>query len=278
MAGFLSACASPQISTHEIKRSDPGAVALVAAARRAQGGATLGKLHDVSVRYEGQWPAIGPRFQPVLSDTGFRRGSEERLLTRPRVIAQEHTGPAGKKLVLRERGEVTVTANGAFSTNEENKRAAALVADAYTMFLLGPFYFDRPGVWLASNGEAIVEEAVCDQVLAVLRPGFGMAKEDRVILFIDRATRQLRRVRLTLNGLESTRGAEVDVTFRNFRTVGGIVWPTDFDERIRVPFDLHVHHWRLLGLDLNRGLRASDLAASGFKGRAVKSATALPAR
>ncbi len=278
MAGLLSACASPQISTREIKKCDPGAVALVAAARRAHGGSAFEKIHDVSVRYEGQWPSIGPRFQPVLSDTGFRRGSEERLLTGPRIIAQEHTGPAGKKLVLREPGKVTVVYNAALSTDDEAKRAAALVADAYTMFLLGPFYFERPGVMLAPNGEALVEKAVCDQVLAVLRPGFGLAKEDRVILFIDRATKQLRRVRLTLNGLDSTRAAEVDVTFRNFRTVGGIVWPTDFDERIRVPFDLQVHRWRMLGLALNRGLRASDLAASGFQGRAAKPATALAAR
>ena len=154
--------------------------------------------------------------------------------------------------------------------------AAALVADAYTLFLLGPFYFDRSGVVLALTGEAMVDKAMCDEVVAVLRPGFGMAEEDRVILFIDRATKQLRRVRMTLSGLESTRGAEVDVTFRNFRKIGGIVWPTDFDERIRVPFDLHAHHWHMLGLDMNRGLQASDLG-TGFKGRAAKPAAALPA-
>ena len=57
--------------------------------------------------------------------------------------------------------------------------------------------------------------------------------------------------------------------------IGGIVWPTDFDERIRVPFDLHAHHWRMLGLDLNRGLRASDFAAAGFKGRATKPAAPI---
>ena len=162
-------------------------------------------------------------------------------------------------------------------------KANALVGGAlflaiYTLFLLGPFYFDRPGVVFAPAGEAVVDKAACDQVLAVLRPGFGLAEEDRVILFIDRNTKQLRRVRMTLSGLESTRGAEVDVTFRDFRNIGGIVWPTDFDERIRVPFDLHAHHWRMLGLDTNRGLSASDLAVTGFKGRAAKPAAALPAR
>jgi hypothetical protein len=226
-------------------------------------------VRDVTVRYEGRWASIGPRFQPVLSDTGFRRGSEERLLIGPRIMAQEHTGPAGKKFVVRGLGKVSVVYNGVLSNDAEAQRAAALVADAYTLFLLGPFYFDRPGITLATNGEAIVDKAVCDEVLAVLRPGFGAAEEDRAILFIDRASKKLRRVRMTLNGLESTRGAEVDVTFRSFRTIGGIVWPTDFDERIRVPFDLHAHHWRMLGLEINRGFRAGDLTVPGMKGRAA---------
>lgn len=276
LAGLLTACSSPQISTREITKSDPGAVALVAASQRAHGGKPFAKVRDVSVRYEGRWASIGPRFQPVLADTQFRRGSEERLLVGPRIIAQEHSGPAGKKLVVREPGKVTVSYKGAPSEDAETKRAAALVADAYTLFLLGPFYFDRPGIVLTRYGEAVVDKAVCDEVLAVLRPGFGMAEEDRVILFIDRATKQLRRVRMTLSGLDSTRGAEVDVTFRDFRTIGGIVWPTDFDERIRVPFDLHAHHWRMLGLEINRGFRASDLPTAGFKGRVAHSTAPLP--
>lgn len=276
LAGLLTACASPRICTREIKKSDPGAVALVAASQRAHGGKAFAKVRDVSVRYEGRWASIGPRFQPVLADTQFRRGSEERLLVGPSIIAQQHSGPAGKKLVVRKPGKVTVSYNGARSDDAETKRAAALVADAYTLFLLGPFYFDRPGVVLARNGEAVVDQAVCDEVLAVLRPGFGMAEEDRVILFIDRASKKLRRVRMTLSGLESTRGAEVDVTFRDFRMIGGIIWPTDFDERIRVPFDLHAHHWRMLRLEINRGFHASDLRVGGFNGRAANSTEPLP--
>lgn len=278
VAGLLAACSSPQICTRAIGKSDPSAKALLTAAQEAHGKKAFAKVRDVSVRYEGKWAAVGPKFQPVLADTKFRRGSEERLVLASRALMQEHSGPGGKKIVVRKPGTVAVAYNGVASKDAEASRAAALVADAYTLFLLGPFYFDRPGVVLAPNGEAIVDKAVCDQVLAVLRPGFGMAKEDRVVLFIDRATKHLRRVRMTLNGLDSTRGAEVDVTFRDFRRIGGILWPTDFDERIRVPFDLHAHHWRMLGLDLNRGLHASDLAASGFKGSAVKTAAPLPAR
>ena len=277
LACLLTACATPQICSREIRKSDPAAKALVAASQRAHGQEAFAKVRDISVRYEGRWASIGPRFQPVLADTKFRRGSEERLLVGPRVIAQEHSGPAGKKLVLRTPGKVSVSYHGVRSDDAETQRAAALVADAYTLFLLGPFYFDRPGVVLTPNGEATVDQWVCDEVLAVLRPGFGLAAEDRVILSIDRTTKKLRRVRMTLSGLESTRGAEVDVTFRDFRTIGGILWPTDFDERIRVPFDLHAHHWRLLGLEINRGFRPSDLTVSGFKGRAAAPTAPRPA-
>ena len=279
MAGILTACASPRVCTREIRKSEPAAVALLNASQRAHGRTAFTKVRDLSVRYEGRWASIGPRFQPVLADTRFRRGSEERLLVGERIIAQEHSGPAGKKLVVRTPGKISVAYNKVLSDDAaEAKRAAALVADAYTLFLLGPFYFDRPGVVLTRNGEAVVDKSVCDEVLAVLRPGFGEAKEDRVILFIDRATKQLRRVRMTLSGLESTRGAEVDVTFRDFRAIGGILWPTDFDERIRVPFDLHAHHWRLLGLEINRGFRASDLTPGGLKGRASAPTPPLPAQ
>ncbi len=278
VAGLLTACASPQICTREIRKSDPTAVATLDAAQRAHGKKAFTKVRDLSVRYEGRWASIGPRFQPVLADTKFRRGSEERLLVGPRIIAQEHSGPAGKKLVVREREKISVAYNGTLSKDAEATRAAALVADAYSLFLHGPFYFDRPGVVLVPNGESVVDRAVCDEVLAVLRPGFGLAEEDRVILFIDRSSKQLRRVRLTLNGPECTRGAEVDVTFREFRTIGGILWPTDFDERIRIPFDLHAHHWRMLGLETNRGFRAAELTANGLKGRASAPTAPLPAR
>ncbi len=50
-------------------------MALLRESQRAHGRTAFTKVRDVSVRYEGRWASIGPRFQPVLSDTGFRRGS-----------------------------------------------------------------------------------------------------------------------------------------------------------------------------------------------------------
>lgn len=264
LAVAIPSCSSVQIPGREIQRSEASAATLVALSQQAHGWKDSANIRDITVQYDGRWASLGPRFQPVLADRKFRGGSEERLLLPSRVLAQEHTGEAGKKFVLREPGNVSVSYNGKASQDAEVRQAAALVADAYTMFLLGPEYFNRSGVVFASAKEAVVDDAVCDGVLAVLRPGFGEAKEDRVILFIDRATKQLRRVRMTLNGLESTQGAEVDVTFREFRKIDGILWPTDFDERIRVPFDLHAHHWKLKSLKTNQDYRRASLTADAF--------------
>jgi hypothetical protein len=274
---LLSACSSPQICERPVTKSDPEAVALLDAAQRAQGNTAFKKVHDVSVSYEGKWASIGPRFQPVLVDKSFRGSSEERLILGGKtMIAQQHKAASGVKRVVRAPGSVAVSYNDSISNIKEKSDAAALVADAYTMFLLGPHYFHRAGVTVTNAGQGKVDGVFCDQVMTVLRPGFGVAKEDRVLLSIDQADKRLLRVRMTLNGLESTKGAEVDVTFREFRRIGGVLWPTDFDERIRVPFDLHAHHWRMTGLDLNRGFNPSDLSIKGFIGRAAMPARTIP--
>lgn len=273
---FLVSCGSVKISPRKVESSDPKAIALVAECVRAHGWAKSPRIRDVSVRYEGEWAAVSPRFQPTLVDTGFRRGSEERLLLSEEFLAQMHRGPKGEKNVVRSRGEVSVAYNGKENTEREVRQAAALVADAYAMFLLGPTFFQREGVSLVLAGEGSVGDVSCDQVLAVLTPGLGEAKEDRVILSIDRNTRRLLRVRMTLNSLESTQGAEVDVTFSKFCEVAGRIWPTEFHERVRAPFDLPAHHWRLMGLDVNRGFNREELLIEGFKGSAARPATPLP--
>ena len=272
---LLTSCASSQICTRSITNSEPEARALVTASLKAHGGAAFDQIRDLSVRYEGKWAAIGPRFQPVLVDSKFRRASEERIILFPRSIAQSHTGPGGVKNVLRSPGQIAIAYNGTANDDDENGRAAALVADAYALFLLGPFYLQQSGTVFAMNGESLVDQALCDEVLAILRPGLGMAEEDRVILYIDRNSKLLRRVRLTLNGLESTRGAEVDVTFRDFKKIDGVLWPTDFDERIRSPFKLHAHHWNLRGLESNRGLSTRDLKLVHWTRKAAKPSAAI---
>jgi hypothetical protein len=275
LVGLLSSCASKQICTRSITTSEPKAQALVTASQKAHGSFAFDRIMDLSVRYEGKWASIGPRFQPVLVDSKFRGASEERIILSPRIIAQSHTGPGGVKKALRSPGKIAIAYNGTATDDDETEQAAALVADAYALFLLGPFYFQQSGTVFAMNGESFVDQALCDEVLAILRPGLGMAEEDRVILHIDRSSKLLRRVRLTLNGLDSTRGAEVDVTLRDFKKIDGVLWPTDFDERIRSPFKLHAHHWNLRGLESNRGLSTRDLKLVQWTRKAANPSAAI---
>jgi hypothetical protein len=179
----LASCSSPKISLRQISQSDPAARDILAQSQRAHGMAAFSKIKDISVSYDGRWGAIGPRFQPALVDQGYRRTSEEWLLRGEGILAQVHQGPVGRKVVLRTKSAVTVYREGTLAPDAEGKLAAALVADAYEMFLLGPLYFQRPGITLADEGRSKVNDVPCHQILAVLRPGFGMAKEDRVPLF-----------------------------------------------------------------------------------------------
>jgi hypothetical protein len=228
----------------------------------------LSKVNDLSVSYAGEWPALVGRLQPALVDSGFRGGSEERLLLRERLVAQAHTGPKGRKQVVRRaasgaQGDVRVWFNGEEAGDAERRAAAALVADGYSLFLLGPMLLAQH--WMAERSPVVelagVERLVldgrgheCDVLRARIAPGLGFSESDRLALFIDREEGLMRRVRFTLNGLESTRGAVAEVDASEHATLRGARWPTRLHERLLRPFPLPVHDWRLTGLDVDRGL------------------------
>jgi hypothetical protein len=253
IAFAFAGCASKEIPRTTLTTSDPEAVALVTASQRAHGAMSYSTIRDLNVRYSGKWSWLGSRAQPVLADARYRRESDEALDLVGGTIVQLHKGPGGRKFVLRAPGRMTVWYNGQADSREEVIRAAALEADVGKMFLLGPLYFQRPGVTLEKLGTAKVDGAECDQVLAILRPGFGYAEEDRVILSIDQGTQRLRRVSTTLGGLKKGSEAAVDVTFRNWGQRGGVWWATDFDERLHGRMKLALHHWTLLDLKANHG-------------------------
>ncbi len=259
---------------------------LLGLAIAAQGGDLYAEVKDIAVAYEGSWWKAVQRVQPVLTDVGHRRSSEERLLlaakgrsgdTAPSdTLAQEHQGPAGRKWVLRRGREVEVrfTSADEREASEEEVAAAALVADVYRMFLTGPSFFRRQGttLWpmppIRENGKTYMRLA------ALLEPGFGFSERDRAVLWIDSESHRLYRTQFSIEGLDSTRGAEVDTTYSGFREVGGYVWPTEFFERVRAPLRLKAHRWQIRGLDLNRGLGEEDLAG-GFSPRAARPAQPL---
>jgi hypothetical protein len=248
---FLASCASPTIPRQAVSKSDPRAVAIVKASQKAQGGAELSKYRKAVVEYDGKWAAVGPKFQPVVVDRDFRKTSAETVGLQSGIV-QEHQGPAGRKRVEWDGRRVKVSRNGVVDPDKESDSAAALVAECYRLFLLGPHFFNRPGVTFAYHGTEELDGENCDVVLAVLRPGFGFSAEDRVLLSVGNETRLLRRVQMTLEGVDSTKGAEVDVLYSNFQTKQGVTLPHHFFERIRSPFKLDAHRWDMKSLRLER--------------------------
>lgn len=277
LSSLLVGCAGRGIPQPLNGDGTGAARAILQASAEAHGLAAWRELQDVSVAYAGEWYGVASRLQPTLIDADFRQGSEERLLlgSSP-VVAQIHRGPGGSKQVLRTGDTVSVSLNGQATEDDEVRMAAALVADGYRLFLSGPFYFLDGNRHLERIDDVYVNGHHCDVLLAVRSPGLGFSAEDRFLLYIDREQRWLRRVRFTLDGLASTRGAVAEVDFFDHRRVAGVLWATRYYERLKKPLpNLPVHDWRLLGLDVNRGYQATELLAPGFSGRAAGAAQRL---
>ncbi len=274
-------------------RTAPDAAAIFDACLAAHGGrAAYARLHDVNVRLDSHWAALGPKLQPVLSDQGYRQGSEERYLPVRGgfIVGQEHRGPRGEKHVYRvppdsvavsyrpylRRGDLVPGRPTQVPGDSQQQDAAGLVTDAYSMFLWGPdFFVQRGAAFQRLAATADVDGHPCDELLTTLHPGFGTTPGDKVILFIDQRDHLLRRVQFTLNALESTQGAEVHVDLLDQRRLAGVLWPTRFVERIDHPANLPAHRWSLLGFDTNRGYGANALVAPEFTGRAAAPAATL---
>ena len=265
------------------------ALALLEASAAAHGAAALSSIRDAAVRYSGRFRPLVGSLVPVLVDPDFRGGSEERLLLPNRLVAQSHTGPGGHKKVVRRtapggQGDVRVWFNGVETHDADRRDAAALVADGYSLFLLGPMLLC--GAWRADRS-LVVEPAApetitvggvnhaCDVLRVGMTPGIGLAERDDLLVFIGREDRLMRRVRFSLNGLDATRGAIAEVDTWQHVAIGGVRWPSRFHEQLLRPLPIPVHDWQLDGLDLNRGLTAAELAGPALTGRAAAPAAPL---
>jgi hypothetical protein len=279
LAGLLAACGS--IPLPKSGSSQPEAMALLEQSQQAHGKAAFAAIKDINVSYDGEWFDLIKRIQPAITDAAYRKTSQERMLVNvnsgPSLLAQIHSGPSGNKTVIEtERSKVNVWYNGTPYTGADQQAAAHLVLHAYQLFLYPAFYVQRASV-LERAGTSVVNGRDCDVLLAVLRPGIGNSVEDRVLLSIDRETKLVRRVWLTLEGSEPSQGAVVSVVHDKFVNVGGVMWPTHFYETVVKPFaGLPAHDFYLTGIDLNRGLTAADFAGGRFSEKAARPAAALP--
>ena len=284
----LQACAAP-LAKLTTPSTTGEAQALLADSAAAHGVAAFSAMRDINVSYAGQWRPLVGRLVPVLVDSGFRGGSQERLLLHERLIAQRHTGPSGRKHVVRRsaanaEGEVRVWFNGEESHDASRLAASALVADGYRLFLLGPMLLarewgtDHTLIMQRVSSERLVQDGLeyeCDVLRVRMTPGLGFSQTDELALFIDRRERLMRRVRFTLNGLDATQGAVADVDTLDHTTQHGVLWPTRFHEQLLRPLPLPVHDWHLTGLDVDRGLDPADVSGIEFTGKATRPAKSL---
>lgn len=284
----LVGCAAP-VPRLRAAGTTQEAHALLMDSAAAHGLEAFQEVSDLSVSYAGKWDWLAGKLQPILVDPGFRGGSQERWLLREGVVAQSHTGPRGHKQVLRRttqgtQGDVRVWFNGEEAHDMERRAAAALVVDGYGLFLLGPILLARRWATervltleLAGTERLTMSGHVytCDVLRVRMAPGLGLSVADELAVFIDRDERLMRRVRFTLDGLESTRGAIAEVDTDQHVTRHGVRWPTRFHERLVRPLPLSVHRWQMTGLDVNRGFSLADVSAGAFSGKAAAPAASI---
>jgi hypothetical protein len=258
-------------------QSQPEALALLEQSQKAHGKAAFEAIKDINVSYTGTWFSLITKVQPAITDIAYRQTSQERMIMGDSLIAQIHSGPGGQKTVVEDQRKVAIWYNQQPYTGADQMAASHLVLHAYQIFLYPAFYVQRASV-LELAGTSAVNGRDCDNLLAVLRPGIGSSAEDRVLLCIDRQDKLVRRVWLTLEGSEPSKGAVVSVVHDKFVEVGGVKWPTHFYETVVKPFaGLPAHDFSLSGIDINRGLTKADFADGKFSPLAAKPATALPA-
>lgn len=215
------------------------------------------KYQSVEVSYDGKWSAIATQVQPVLTDPAFRKTSREIYQPRLGKVRQIHSGPEGTKVVVREGRQIEVTLNGLRSNNHEIQDASALVADAYTVFLFGSSWLLEHGDDWSLLDEKSISSERCHLVAGRLRPGLGNSAEDHFIAWISAESGLLKRFQFTLNGMDSTRGADVDVEFQDYwKAADGSVWPSHFIEHIQRPILAKAHEWRMTSLRLDGRISA----------------------
>jgi hypothetical protein len=172
-------------------------------------------------------------------------------------------------------GDVAVWFNGVRSDDAAAQQAAALVAEAYGLFLLGPLWLADRRLPTAMGRSERVDGRPCDVIDVWLSPGPGQVAADRIALCIDRNDGVVRRVRFTPEGLASTRGAVAEVDGFDHERRFGVLWPMRSFERLVHPSALPVHDWHVTGLDVNRGYAAQALAGPAFTAAAAAPALAL---
>ena len=235
----------------------------------AHGGDMRDYPGDINLSTDGRWHGLIQRVQPMISDAGFRVTSQERYRPRDGLYAVHHHGPLGDKQVIRTPAGITVYYNGVLETDPVKLRATALTNDAFALFHFGPSFIKARATAISRLPDSLEGGQRYYRLLATLSPGFGVAKTDEVVLWINPQTHLLYRVHFTLNGFETTQGAHVDTTFLAYRKLGRFTLPVRFNERVRGPIRIPAHEWHTTEMDRDRGWQRADVEGVHFTGVAA---------
>ena len=290
--GFFACRPSPR--TRRFASTAPDAAApdaIFNACLQAHGGrAAYARLHDVNVRFDSHWAAVGPRIAAGALGPGLPAGQRGAVSaskgwvhrranpSRPRRARstsyrtppdrdRRDLLPAGKV----ERQHVQRARRLAWAARNSGRRPAWSPMPT-AMFLWGPYFFtssaeprsrklastadvDRPPLRRTADGPATWPRRVTrGQGHPLHRPAGSPPAPGAV--HAQRAGKHPRARRFIVDLLDQ-------------RRLAGVLWPTRYRERIDHPVNLPAHQWSLLGFDVNRGYTAADLAKPGFAGRAA---------
>ena len=269
---MLGGCARFPTAAPDARFADGlGAAQIFADCLAAHGGDMRDYPGDINLSTDGQWHTLIQRVQPVISDAGFRVTSQERYRPRDGLYAVHHHGPLGDKQVIRTLAGITVYYNDVRETDPVKLRATALTNDAFRLFHFGPTFIKARATAISRLPDSSESAQRYYRLLATLSPGFGEAKSDQVVLWINAQTHLLYRVHFTMNGFESTQGAHVETTFLAYRKLGRFTLPVQFNERVLGPIRIPAHEWHNTSMDLDRGWQPADVEGAHFTGNAAAS-------
>jgi len=278
LAALLGGCTSFPQAPADARLSDGlDAAAVFATCMEAHGGDLRDYPGDINLSTDGKWYGAIQRIQPIVSDAGFRVTSEERYRPREGLYSVHHQGPLGSKHVVRTPDGISVYYNGARESDPAKIRATAMTNDAFRMFHFGPSFLKERSTAMVRLADQRENGRNYRLLLATVKPGFGEAAQDQVVLWIDAQTSRLFRVHMTLNGFETTQGAHVDTTFLEYQQVGQYLLPVRFRERVRGPIRIDAHDWHTTGVDLDRGWSAAEINGAAFEGAAAPPAKRVQA-
>jgi hypothetical protein len=178
-------------------------------------------------------------------------------------------GPAQMRL-LPATGEVALHAS------HGGPAATPLSSALHRLLVLGPLAlagFDGVVNWAEP---VTLDGRRCDHLHLQLAPGLASRVADRLSLYIDRDQGWLRRLQVSLTGLDQAAMATVDLA--GHRRLHGVLWPLRFaaaggSSLLGGPPPLA---WQISGLDVDRGYPATALRSDPWSGRAAAAAAPLP--